>query len=273
MAFIYKNYNRWHPGAEVPDGIMLETTDERAGMPALSAAQGRAATNGGAQRRRAGRPSAAVLDKAGITSAALELVGRKGYDGLTMAALARVLDVAPSALYNHVKSKGDVLLLVEDHLASLVDVSAFGAGPWEDAVRKWAWSYRDVFSRHTPLIPVIAVLPVTDAPQTLAMYETVSKGFFDAGFPRERIVPAIVALESFIFGSAYDVTAPEDIFDSGSMAGSTPYFTAAVQSSSAAPQASSSHPEAGHRDHGRQADTAFQLGLDALVSGLAALRR
>jgi len=133
-------------------------------------------------------------------------------------------------------------------------------------VRTWAWSYRDVFAEHTPLIPVIAVLPVTDAPQTLAMYETVSKGFFDAGFPRERIVPAIVALESFIFGSAYDVTAPEDIFDSGSMAESTPHFTAAVRSSA--------HGQDGPagQERGRPADTAFQLGLEALIAGFGAIR-
>lgn len=206
-------------------------------------------------RRRAGRPAAAVLDQAGITAAALDLIGRKGYDGLTMAALARELDVAPSALYNHVASKRDVLLLVEDHLAALVDVSGFGAAPWADAVRAWAWSYRDVFAQHTPLIPVIAVLPVTDAPQTLAMYEAVSAGFLDAGFPEERIVPAIVALESFIFGSAYDVTAPADIFDAGSMANSTPHFTAAVQSLAA-------------QGHERPADVAFSLGLEALIAGL-----
>jgi AcrR family transcriptional regulator len=216
------------------------------------------AGNGGTARRRAGRPSAALLDKAGITTAALELINRKGYDGLTMAGLAKELDVAPSALYNHVASKRDVLLLVEDHLTSLVDVSDFGSSPWEDAVRSWAWSYRNVFAAHTPLIPVIAVLPVTDAPQTLAMYETVSKGFLDAGFPQERVVSSIVAFESFIFGSAYDVTAPEDIFDSGSMADSTPHFTAAVRSASSGA--------------GRPADVAFELGLEALISGLGALR-
>ncbi|MHC6591716.1 TetR/AcrR family transcriptional regulator [Arthrobacter sp. C152] len=232
-------------------------------MPAVPAMTGRTTSTGGAQRRRAGRPSAAVLDKSGITAAALDLVSSKGYEGLTMAALAKVLEVAPSALYNHVKSKQDVLLLVEDHLMSLVDVSGFDARPWEDAVRTWAWSYRDVFAEHTPLIPVIAVLPVTDAPQTLAMYETVSKGFSDAGFPRERIVPAIVALESFIFGSAYDVTAPDDIFESGSMADATPYFTAAVRGSAAS----------GSSEQGRPADTAFSLGLDALISGLGTLRR
>lgn len=245
-------------------------------MPAVPAAQQRPATDGGIRRRRAGRPSSAVLDKAGITSAALELVGRKGYDGLTMAALAKLLEVAPSALYNHVSSKQDVLLLVEDHLMSLVDVSSFGAAPWDEAVRTWAWSYRNVFAEHTPLIPVIAVLPVTDAPQTLAMYETVSKGFLDAGFPQERIISAIVALESFIFGSAYDVTAPEDIFDPGTMAEFTPYFTAAVRGSAGAalrghPQA----PEGSGTATGplRAADAAFALGLDALVSGLGGLRK
>jgi AcrR family transcriptional regulator len=243
---------------------MLETTKERAAMPAVSAAQGRLTGNvagtAEARRRRAGRPSAAVLDKAGITAAALELVSRKGYDGLTMAALAKQLDVAPSALYNHVASKRDVLLLVEDHLMSLVDVSGFGASAWEEAVRTWAWSYRNVFAEHTPLIPVIAVLPVTDAPQTLAMYEAISKGFLDAGFPESRIVSSIVALESFIFGSAYDVTAPEDIFEPGSMAESTPHFTAAVRSIAGPPSSE------------RSADTAFSLGLEALITGLGALR-
>lgn len=166
-------------------------------------------------RRRAGRPTAAVLDQDGITTAALKLISSKGYDGLTMAALARTLGVAPSALYNHVSSKDDVLVLLEDHLAAMVDVSAFGIEPWEEAVRKWAWSYRDVFSEHTPLIPIIAVLPVANAPKTLAMYEAVTAGFRDAGFPEEKIISAIVAIEAFVFGAAYDVTAPEDIFDAG----------------------------------------------------------
>lgn len=228
-------------------------------MPAPTRASGEALPRAAKERRRAGRPSSAVLDKAGITAAALELIGKSGYDGLTMAALARSLNVAPSALYNHVTSKDDVLLLVEDHLAALVDVSAFGREPWEEAVRQWAWSYRDVFSRHTPLIPVIAVLPVTDAPQTLAMYEAVTAGFRNAGFPQERIISAIVALESFIFGSAYDVTAPADIFDSGSMADATPNFTTAVRSLE-------------EQAHDKPADVAFNLGLEALISGFGALR-
>ncbi|QDW28371.1 TetR/AcrR family transcriptional regulator [Arthrobacter sp. KBS0702] len=228
-------------------------------MPAATSATAEPHRPDAKQRRRVGRPPSAVLDLDGITAAALQLVRKSGYDGFTMAALARSLNVAPSALYNHVASKREVLVLIQDHLTSFVDVSAFETEPWDQAVRDWAWSYRDVFSRHTPLIPVIAVLPVADAPKTLAMYEAVSAGFRRAGFPQERIVPAIVALESFIFGSAYDVTAPADIFDSGSLAASTPNFSAAVGS-------------LGDQGYANQADVAFSLGLEALVAGFGALR-
>jgi AcrR family transcriptional regulator len=260
MPFIYEDYSAFSRTAEEVGGIMLGTTPaERPMMPAAARPSADPSAPESPARRRAGRPVSAVLDQTVITAAALRLIGQSGYDGLTMAALARSLNVAPSALYNHVASKGDVLLLVEDHLAALVDVSAFASKPWDEAVRQWAWSYRDVFARHTPLIPVIAVLPVTDAPQTLAMYETVSAGFREAGFPQERIISSIVALESFIFGSAYDVTAPADIFDPGSMAESTPNFTGAVRSLA----------EQGHQ---KPADVAFSLGLEALISGLGALR-
>jgi len=210
-------------------------------------------------RRRAGRPTAAILDQDGITTAALELIGTKGYEGLTMAALARSLGVAPSALYNHVSSKDDVLILLMEQMASMVDVSAFGSEPWDEAVRRWAWSYRDVFSEHTPLIPIIAVLPVANAPKTLAMYESVTAGFRNAGFPEDRIISAIVALEAFVFGAAYDVTAPEDIFDAGNLAEQVPNFTAAVD-------------RLALENHPRPTDVAFSLGLEALIAGFGALR-
>jgi len=66
-------------------------------------------------------------------------------------------------------------------------------------------------------------------------------------------------LESFIFGSAYDVTAPADIFDSGSMADSTPNFTAAVQQQDL-------------EGYEKPADVAFNLGLEAMIERFGALR-
>ncbi|MGO2539938.1 TetR/AcrR family transcriptional regulator [Specibacter sp. AOP5-B1-6] len=224
-------------------------------------------------RRRAGRPPQALLSSARITKAALKLVSHDGYKGLTMAALAKSLNVAPSALYNHVRSKQDVLLLVEDHLMGRVDVSAFAVEPWDAAVRIWARSYRDVFASHLPLIPVIALLPVTNAPETITMYEAVTHGFLGAGWPPESIVDAVVALESFIYGSAYDVNAPADIFDAGSRAPEAPNFSDAVarrgQSGSGAGAEAAAGP-AVDREPRNDADAAFTLGLTAMIAGLAA---
>lgn len=212
-----------------------------------------------AATRRAGRPLEMVLSRARITTAALTLITIDGYGGFTMSSLARTLQVAPSALYNHVSSKQEVLQWLEDHVMTMVDVSGFGSEPWDAAVRRWAWSYRDVFARHAPLVPLVAVLPVTGAPETLKMYETVAVGLAGAGVPEETIIPAIVAVESFIFGSALDANAPADIFDTGDLADSSPTFTAAVFGQDLG---------AGERP----ADVAFRFGLEALLAAVAASR-
>lgn len=207
------------------------------------------------RRRRAGRPVNAVLAVGRITQTALRLVRQEGYQGLTMSALAKRLNVAPSALYNHVRSKQELLILIQDHLMSLVDVSSFASKSWEQAIRDWARSYRDVFAHHTPLIPLIAVQPITNSPQTLRIYEAVAEGFRKAGWPEPEIVNAIVALESFIFGSALDVTAPESIFDIGYLEPEAPIMTSAVASR--------------ENVYGRYtAAPAFELGLEAIIQGL-----
>ncbi|MER1997840.1 MAG: TetR/AcrR family transcriptional regulator C-terminal domain-containing protein [Arthrobacter sp.] len=208
-------------------------------------------------RRSAGRPPQRVLTRQNITSAALDVITARGYEGFTMSSLAAKLQVAPSALYNHASSKAEVLRWIQDDLMAEVDTACFETLGWEEAVRSWARSYRDVFARHTPLIAVIAVLQVSGAPRTLAMYEAVTQGFLRAGWDQQRIIPAIVALESFIFGSAFDAVAPEDIFDTGSLASESPLFTAAV---AAAPG----------RESGKAAEQAFATGLDALMRGFAA---
>ena len=171
-----------------------------------------------------------------------------------MAALARELKTAPSALYNHVGSKDEVLNWVQDDVNDTIDTSGFGRDSWDVALARWAYSYREAFAKHSPLIPVIAVLPVSGAPHSLAMYERVAEGLRVGGWPEDMVVDTIVAVESFILGSAMDVSAPEWIFDVGERRDLAPTFADAV---------------AARRGRGRSAaDDAFGLGLNALIAGL-----
>lgn len=210
------------------------------------------------RRRRAGRPSSGVLDRRRIAQAALDIVSAYGYDRLTMSAVARRLGVSPSALYNHVSSKTELLQWIQELVMDGVDHSLFATHPLDEALVRWAQTYRDVFAEHAPLVPLIAVMPVASSRRLLEMYEAVTGGFVRAGWSREAIVPAIVALESFVFGSALDATAPADIFDAGEHAGTLPQFEDAVQAQRATGE--------------RTADVAFAAGLRAMVAGLLASR-
>lgn len=202
-----------------------------------------------------GRPATAVLTRRKIVRAALDIVDLRGLEALTMRQLAEHLDAVPSALYNHVASKRQVLDWVQDHIYASIDTSGFTAGSWDLGLSLWAHSYRNAFSEHPKLVPLISMLPVTGAPRTKLMYEDVSSGLLRAGWPEELIIDTIVAIESFVLGSVLDLTAPEEIFDPGESSDQTPVFSLAV----------TSRPSGG-------TNRAFKLGLGALISGLRECR-
>lgn len=206
--------------------------------------------------RRRGRPREPVLSTGRITDAAIRIVTTRGYSHLTMTELARELKVSTSALYNHTSSKREVLIRVQDRINEGIDCSGFGTLPWDEALERWARSYRDIYARHTPLIPIMAVLPVANAPHTLQMYETVARGLAGAGWQQGWIVNTIVAVESLVFGAAYDATAPADIFDPGERADLAPVFTEAVRA----------RPE----DASAAADEAFDVALGSMLDGFRA---
>ncbi|MGQ3383667.1 TetR/AcrR family transcriptional regulator [Glutamicibacter sp. TV12E] len=204
--------------------------------------------------RRAGRPRKAVLSRERITANALELVSEGGYESLTMQRLAKSLGVSPSALYNHVDSKHVLMQWIQELVMTDIDTTIFDTEPIKEALVHWATSYRDVFARHIPLIPIIAVLPVSDSPRTLGMYERVAEALKDYGLAENEIIPTIVALESFIFGSAMDTAAPHDIFDTTNHKDLTPHFTQAVA--------------AQWKTRINTSDDSFQRGLSAMIAGL-----
>ncbi|KAB1652224.1 TetR/AcrR family transcriptional regulator [Pseudoclavibacter chungangensis] len=204
--------------------------------------------------RPVGRPTTRVLSPRRITDAAMRIVTQEGIGALTMTRLASSLRVTPAALYNHAASKRDILLWVQDRVMGSIDVAPLDEGPWFEGIVAWAVSYRETMSRYSSLIAPIAVMPIAGAPDTTRMYERVTLALERGGWPRRTIVPTIVAIESFVYGSAYDTRAPADIFDD---AGDAPAFASAVAANAEA--------------YGRTAlaDVAFEVGLEALVTGLA----
>lgn len=230
-------------------------------------------------KRPLGRPVKPVLSRELIAEHALDFVTERGLDELTMSHLAKRLGVAPSALYNHLDNKADLVLLIQDALVSQVSLDEMdrlveGKLSLGEALEGWARSYRRVFASYPSLIPLIAVTPVSEAPQTSHMYDTVAKALITAGIPEQRVISVIVAFESFLFGSALDLNAPADVLDAGEATEQRVWLARAVGASKANDQRAGvsqgdiDDTEAPVNIH---AETPFQYGLRALIHQTVAL--
>lgn len=210
-----------------------------------------------AQARRSGRPRVAVLSRELILETALKLLDERGEHGAGIRDIARALNVQPSALYNHVSGHDDIIAGVRELVSDRIDVSAFETHGWEDAIRSWAKSYRTAFAAHPPTIAVLATEHLAPRSRTSQMYEAVCKGLIAAGWPEDQVLHVIVSLECFILGAALDHVAPDDMLYPGDDDGA-PNFAAAYDARLKSQRGA------------RPADTAFEMGLDAMLLGLNA---
>ena len=224
-------------------------------MAADNASEGR--SSGRPAGRTAGRPKQSVLSHQRIVDAAFDLADKAGVD-FTLAALARSLDVRPSALHHYFASRADLIAAMRGNLAARLRDHGFGHLPWYEAIIPWAHEYLESFGNRPGVIAAMAVSPLEGEPESMRDYERVVAAFVRDGYPRHLIVPAFVAIESFIIGSALDAIAPADNMAPGHGSTIAPQLAAAEEASSRAAEDAGITP----------ASAAFDFGLRALVAGL-----
>lgn len=217
------------------------------------------ATEGASRRRRAGRPKQNVLSPRLIHETALHLIDQHGVDGASMRAIAAVLGVRPSSLYNHVAGQAELIAGVRDVISERIPTAPFAELPWDEALEQWAVAYRLAFASHPPTVALLAVQPLDLESAASIMYDAVAAGLVRAGWPEERALSVIVALECFILGAALDLAADPTMLDPGRRS-DVPAFSAVYCARGAALAASGSSP----------ADDAFEVGLRAMLVGLRA---
>jgi hypothetical protein len=113
-----------------------------------------------------------------------------------------------------------------------------------------AASSRQALAEHPNLIPLLSEQTMT-AGSVLLGYDRVAALLGLAGFPEGQVVLWVSVLDSYALGAALDLAAPDEVWRVGD--GGTPALDAALR---AAPQGRA------------RADAAFDLGLDALLSGM-----
>ncbi|MET7641590.1 TetR/AcrR family transcriptional regulator C-terminal domain-containing protein [Streptomyces sp. NPDC005438] len=200
------------------------------------------------------RPRKPLLSRERIVATALRLVDADGLQAVSTRRLAAELGVSGPSLYNHFRTKDEILDAVADQVCSRVDLTMFEDGtPWDEALTRWARSYRAALRAHPHIVPFLAQGPGR-RPSQLRMADAVFGAMTRAGWSRAQATHIGALMRYFVAGSALGSFARGFVDDASLYEDSYPHLTQA-------------HLLADQRD--RVDEGAFETGLAALVRGLA----
>jgi AcrR family transcriptional regulator len=199
------------------------------------------------------RPRQALLSRERIVETAASLIDSDGLAAFSTRKLAASLGVRGPSLYNHFRTKDEILDAVADTITAKVDVSFFSTHEWREALLLWGKSYRDALMAHPNIVPYLAQGPGR-RPAALAVADAVYGGLVKAGWPPARATHIGALMRYYVAGSALGSFARGFVEDPQLYAAHYPHLTQA------------------HRLAGRQQSVdegAFMLGLEALIIGLS----
>ncbi|MET9961177.1 TetR/AcrR family transcriptional regulator C-terminal domain-containing protein [Streptomyces sp. NPDC006326] len=203
------------------------------------------------------RPRKPLLSRDRIVEAAGVLVDAEGLEAVSTRRLAAALGVSGPSLYNHFRTKDEILDAVADAVSARVDLSMFEAGAgrdWREALHDWAHSYRDALADHPNIVPVLARGPGR-RPAGLRLADAVFGAMTAAGWPPAQATRIGALMRYFILGSAVGSFARGFVDDE------------AAYDPADYPHLGQAHLLA---ERQREVDEgAFETGLAALLDGLA----
>ena len=142
-----------------------------------------------------------LVEKAGVALAMSE-----GFGALSIRNVAKILGVAPMALYTHVKNKDEMAEHVADALIGGVDVRTLGALTWQDRIRTLMRAHRDLIIKHPEITPYVAAATGEPRPGSQRFKQSVMGVLTQAGFTDDAAQDLYFTLVTYNYGSA--VTAP-----------------------------------------------------------------
>ncbi len=137
---------------------------------------------------RRGRPARLTLDR--VVDRAVDLADAGGLEAVTIPKVATAVGCSTMALYRHVSSKDELLVLMTDFAAGSPPDGI--TAPWRDGLRAWAEALYGVVSAH-PWIPHVPINGPPSGPSHMAWLDAALRTLRDTTLgPRDRV--AIVTL-------------------------------------------------------------------------------
>ncbi len=148
--------------------------------------------------RRPGRR--ARFDRDGVVAAAVELLDEQGPTALSMAALAKQLDVTPMALYRVVRDRRDLECALVAHVFSEMAVARDADADWDEAIAAWMHALRDTWLQH-PWVGAFLGCSEELTPGFLSALEALVRHLERAGFRPDEVAREMVLIADVTTGA------------------------------------------------------------------------
>lgn len=139
-----------------------------------------------------------TLNRERILRAAMALADERGIQAVTMRELGRELGVEAASLYNHVAGKDELLNGMVELAIAEIDVPGESVG-WKQAMRRRAYSAREVFARHSWAAALHDSRDRT-GPNSLSYVDGVLGVLISAGFSPAAAANAFLVVDSYVYG-------------------------------------------------------------------------
>ncbi|RZT19722.1 TetR family transcriptional regulator [Kribbella sp. VKM Ac-2569] len=155
--------------------------------------------------RRGPKPSLTLDD---IVAAAIAIADAEGLAAVSMARVAERLGNSTMALYRHLKSKDDLLVIMSDAAIERPEPMPEGVD-WRTGLTFWADGVLTAIRRH-PWYSKVPISGPPAGPNNLAWFDSALGALKDTGLPEEAKVGVVMGLITYVQGEirmAFDLAA------------------------------------------------------------------
>jgi AcrR family transcriptional regulator len=207
----------------------------------------------------------------------MALVDEEGIAALSMRRIAQALGVGTMTLYHYIRTKDELLELIDDAMMGELHVDDDELPPddWRAGLTAIAMRSREVHRRHPWIVRTVGGLGNRIGPNGMRHFEQSLAAVAGTGLGPEERLDVVSLVDEYAFGFGLRAASAADLDDGGSFAGIQGYVDAQLESGDF-PHIEALFPpgvdraevwrrfEAIERDEDR-----FRRGLDRLLDGIA----
>ena len=139
------------------------------------------------------------LSREKIAAAALAIADREGFSAVSMRRVAQELDVGTMSLYYYIKTKDDLIAVVDDALMGEALLPSLPKD-WRRAIMEIARRTRAIFMRHPwALVSMLSAPPGINAMRHM---EQCFEALAGTSMTRKQKITLLATIDDFVFGHA-----------------------------------------------------------------------